>query len=103
MINKEPIWISKIHNTIITLERWINNLKQDKEQYELITEFINAGRLEQEQIAIQQQIMTQYDKYKTHDYDKEITKLEDDLNKCRKKYKEAIVKYKIWRINNDFK
>ena len=103
MINKEPIWISKLHNTIITLERWINNLKQDKEQYELITEFINAGRLEQEQIAIQQQIMTQYDKYKTHDYDKEITKLEDDLNKCRKKYKEAIVKYKIWRINNDFK
>lgn len=103
MINKEPLWISKIHNTIITLERWINNLKQDKEQYEIITEFINTGRLEQEPLAIQQQIMTQYDKYKTHEYDKEIDKLERDLCNWKKKYKEAQIKYQIWRINNDFK
>ena len=103
MINKEPIWISKIHNTIITLERWINNLKQDKEQYDLITQFINSGRLEQEPIAIQQQIMTQYDKYKTHEYDKEIGKLEEDLCNWRKKYKEALIKYQIWRINDDFR
>lgn len=103
MINKEPIWISKIHNTIITLERWINNLKQDKEQYDLITEFINTGRLEQEPKALQQQILSQYDKYKTHDYYKEISKLEEDLCNWRKTYKEALVKYKIWEIDKDFK
>jgi len=101
--NREPLWLTKIHNTIITLERWINNLKQDKEQYDLITEFINTGRLEQEPKALQQQILSQYDKYKTHDYDKEINHLEEDLNMWRKKYKEAQVKYKIWEIDKDFK
>lgn len=100
---KEPTWLTKIHNSVMNLERWITNLKQDKEQYELITEFINTGRLEQEPKALQQQILSQYDRYKTHDYDKEINHLEEDLNKCRKKYKEALVKYKIWELDKDFK
>lgn len=102
MRNGEPIWISKIHNTIINLEKWINDLKRDKEQYNLITEFINEGRLELVSNKVQQQLMTQYDKYKSHDYDKEIKHLEEDLIKWQKKYKEGIVKYKIWLINNDF-
>lgn len=103
MRNGEPIWLSKIHNTIINLEKWINNLKRDKEQYNLITEFINEGRLELESNKVQQQLMTQYDKYKTHDYDKEIKHLEEDIIKWQKKYKDALIKYKIWLINNDFK
>lgn len=102
MRNSEPIWLSKIHNTIINLEKWINDLKRDKEQYNLITEFINEGRLELVSNKVQQQLMTQYDKYKSHDYDKEIKHLEEDLIKLQKKYKEGIVKYKIWLINNDF-
>lgn len=102
MRNGEPIWLSKIHNTIINLEKWINDLKRDKEQYNLITEFINEGRLELVSNKVQQQLMTQYDKYKSHDYDKEIKHLEEDLIKLQKKYKEGIVKYKIWLINNDF-
>lgn len=103
MRNGEPIWLSKIHNTIINLEKWINNLKRDKEQYNLITEFINEGRLELVSNKVQQQLMTQYDKYKTHDYDKEIKHLEEDIIKWQKKYKDALIKYKIWLINNDFK
>lgn len=102
MRNGEPIWLSKIHNTIINLEKWINNLKRDKEQYNLITEFINEGRLELVSNKVQQQLMTQYDKYKTHDYDKEIKHLEEDLINWQKKYKDAIIKYKIWLINKDF-
>lgn len=100
---KEPTWLTKIHNSVMNLERWINNLKQDKEQYDLITEYMNLGRLEDEPEGIRQQILSQYDRYKTHDYDKEITKLEDDLNKYRKKYKEALVRYKIWELDKDFK
>lgn len=99
---KEPTWMTKIHNSVLNLERWITNLKQDKEQYELITEYMNMGRLEEEPEPIRQQILSQYDRYKTHDYDTEIAKLEDDLSKCRKKYKEALVKYKIWELNKDF-
>lgn len=102
MRNKEPIWLTKIHNTITNLERWINNLKRDKEQYDLITEFINNGRLELESVDIQNKLMTQYDKYKTHDYDKEINNLEESLIKWQKKYKDGIIKYKIWLINKDF-
>ena len=102
MRNGEPIWLSKIHNTIINLERWVNNLKRDKVQYELITEFINEGRLQKESIYIQSKLMTQYDKYKTHDYDKEIKQLEEDLIKWQKKYKDGMIKYKIWLINKDF-
>lgn len=102
MRNGKPIWLSKIHNTLINLERWIDNLKRDKEQYNLITEFINEGRLEILSIDVQRQLMTQYDKYKTHDYDKEIKHLEEDLIKCQKKYKDALIKYKIWLINKDF-
>lgn len=101
--NREPLWLTKIHNTVLNLERWINNLKQDKEQYDLITEFINTGRLEQEPEQIRQQILSQYEKYKTHDYDKEISKLEEDLNVWRTKYKVGLVKYKIWVIDKDFK
>lgn len=103
MRNREPIWLSKIHNSIINLERWIDNLKRDKEQYNLITEFINEGRFDElVPNEMKQKLMTQYDKYKTHDYDKEIKHLEEDLIKLQKKYKEGIVKYKIWLINNEF-
>lgn len=102
MRNREPIWLSKIHNTIINLERWVNNLKRDREQYNLITEFINAGRLELESADIQSKLMTQYDKYKTHDYDKEIKHLEEDIIKWQKKYKDAVIKHKLWLINQDF-
>lgn len=102
MRNGEPIWLSKIHNSIINLERWINNLKRDKEQYNLITELINEGRLELMSNKVKHQLMTQYDKYKTHDYDKEIKHLEEDLIKWQKKYKDALIKHKIWLINKDF-
>lgn len=102
MRNDEPLWLSKIHNTITNLERWVNNLKRDKEQYNLITEFINAGRLKRESFEMQRQIMSQYDKYKTHDYDKEIKHLEEDIIKWHKKYKDALIKHKIWLINKDF-
>lgn len=102
MRNGEPIWLSKIHNTITDLERWLKNIKYDKEQYELMTEFINAGRLELEPVEIQRKLMTQYDKYKTRQFDKEIKHLEEDLIKWQKKYKEGIVKYRKWQINKDF-
>lgn len=102
MINGEPLWLSKIHNTIINLERWIDNLKRDKEQYNLITELINEGRLELVSNNVQQQLMTQYDKYNTHDYDKEIKHLEEGLIKWQKKYKDGMIKYKLWLINKDF-
>ena len=101
-MRREPLWITKIRNTITDLERWVKNIKYDKEQYELMTEFINNGRLEQESIEIQQKLMTQYDKYKTRQFDKEIKTLEDSLIKWNKKYKDAIVKYRKWQINKDF-
>ena len=101
-MRREPLWITKIRNTITDLERWLKNIKYDKEQYELMTEFINNGRLEQESIEIQQKLMTQYDKYKTRQFDKEIKNLEESLIKWNKKYKEAIVKYRKWQINKDF-
>lgn len=103
MRNREPIWLSKIHNTIINLERWMNNLKRDKEQYNLITEIINDGRLDElVPNEMKLKLMTQYDEYKTHDYDKEIKKLEDSLIKLQKKYKDAVIKHKLWLINKDF-
>lgn len=103
MRNREPIWLSKIHNTIINLERWVNNLKRDKEQYNLITEIINDGRLDElVPNEMKQKLMTQYEKYKTHDYDKEINHLEEDLIKWHKKYKDAVIKHKLWLINKDF-
>lgn len=101
-MRREPLWITKIRNTITDLERWLKNIKYDKEQYELMTEFINNSRLEQESIEIQQKLMTQYDKYKTRQFDKEIKNLEESLIKWNKKYKEAIVKYRKWQINKDF-
>lgn len=102
MRNREPIWITKIRNTINDIERWINNLKRDKEQYKLITEFIDSGRFEQISLTAQQQLMNQYDKYKTYDYDKAIKNLEDSLIKMNKKYKDAIIRYRKWQINKDF-
>ena len=70
--------------------------------FNVYDEFINEGRLELVSNKVKHQLMTQYDKYKTHDYDKEIKHLEEDLIKFQKKYKEGIVKYKIWLINKDF-